>query len=280
MNGTFTAISTATLLAVGSSSALAASNAGLPALGAQVDAGDLVFAYEAADGQSSIVWDLSNGDDDLTWGSILSSNGFTISNTLVSNFVASNPGGRWNILGLTNTKQSGTGASLKYEQGGFGLTVNGAPNPDAPNGNTGLELEALMNNSAAWIGAANAGGLPDNGALLATAADHWQFSAGGTHGAIIADQNATGLLGDTLAYWTILIDSTVTRGFSPSGANASGRAPIFTQVTNAQGQPMGFTLAADGSLSYAAIQPIPLPPAVWLLGSALAGLGALRRREH
>jgi len=37
-------------------------------------------------------------------------------------------------------------------------------------------------------------------------------------------------------------------------------------------------LAVDGNLSVAAA-PVPLPPAVWLFGSALAGLGAVGRRR-
>jgi len=277
MNGTIKAVSTAVLFALGSTSAFAASNAGLPGIGTQTDPGDLVFAYAAADGQSSIVWDLSNGSDDLTWGSVLTSAGFTISNAAVSDFVTANPGGRWAVFGLTNTSVGGTAANLQYDQAGFGLTIaGGAPNVDAPNGNKGGPHRAELRNSAAWIAAANEGGLPNNGTLRAGAADPWIFLSENP----IADQAASGLVGETLAYWTILIDNTVTRGFNDTQPNrALGNAPFFTQVTNAQGEAMGFTFAADGSLSYGAIQPIPVPAAVWLMGSALAGLGALRRRQ-
>ncbi len=277
MNGTFKAVSTAVLLAFGSTGAFAASNAGLPSAGTEVDPGDLIFAYAAADGQSSVVWDLSNGSDDLSWGSILTSTGFTISNAIVNQFVTANPGGRWSVFGLTNTKVSGTGANLQYDQAGFGLTVaGGAPDVDVSNGNNGTKLESQMKNSGAFIDALNGGGLADNGALLATAADPWLFLP--EKG--IAAQNASGLVGETLAYWTILIDNTVTRGLNSSQPNkALGNAPFFTQVTNAQGEAMGFTFAADGSLTYGAIQPVPVPAAAWLMGSALAGLGVLRRRR-
>lgn len=278
MNGKIKAVSTAVLLALGSTSAFAASNAGLPGFGTQTDPGDLVFAYAAADGQSSIVWDLSNGSDDLTWGSILGSTGFTISNAAVSGFVAANPGGRWAIFGLTNTSLGGAGSNLQYDQAGFGLTIaGGAPDVDAPNGNKGGDIEAELRISANWLTAANAGGLPDNGALVATAADPWLFVPGS---GIASQSNVSGLVGETLAYWTILIDNTVTRGLNANTPNkALSNAPFFTQVTNAQGEAMGFTFAADGSLSYGAIQPVPVPAAVWLMGSALAGLGALRRRQ-
>lgn len=277
MNGTFKAISAAILLAVGSSSAFAASNAGLPGTGTQTDPGDLVFAYAAADGQSSVIWDLSNGGDDLTWGSILTSAGFTISNSVVSDFVAANPGGRWAVFGLTNTSLGGAGSNLQYDQAGFGLTVaGGAPDVNVSNGNSGAKIELQMKNSGEFITAANQGGLSDNGALRATGGDSWLFvpEAG------VAAQNASGLIGETLAYWTILVDNTVTRGLNSNQPNkALGNAPFFTQVTNAQGEAMGFTFAADGSLSYGAIQPVPVPAAAWLMGSALAGLGVLRRRK-
>ena len=280
MNGALKALAAASLMAAGIGNALAASNDGLPTNGTGTGAGDLMFAYEAADGQSSIIWDLSNGADDLTWTSILSASAFTISNPGVASFVTANPGGRWNLFGLTNTKTSGTGSALKYDKAGYGLTIKqGAENFNAPNGNSGGKIEILMDNNAAWISAANAGGLADNGSLVAGAADPWQFSAGGTHSAFIADQNATGLVGETLAYWTILIDNTVTRGLSSNATNALGKSPVFTLVTNAQGQAMGFTFNANGDLSYAAAAPVPVPGAVWLMGSAIAGLAGLRRRK-
>lgn len=285
MNGTLKAVSAAVLLALGPVSAFAASFEGLPSNGAGTGAGDLMFAYEAQGGLASIVWDLAIVDganlvDDLNWTSILTSparNGFTISNAAVASFVTANPGGRWNILGLTNTKISGVGAGILYDKAGYGLTVNGAgPDINSVTANNGGKIESLMDNNAAWISAANDGGLADNGTLTAGPADPWQFNAGGTHSNNIAGQNATGLVGETLGYWTILIDNTVTRGLSPSATNAIGKAPVFAAVKNDAGTAMGFTLAANGSLTYA---PVPVPAAVWLMGSAIAGLASVRRRK-
>lgn len=283
MNLILKAVPAALLLALGSTSAFAASNDGLPTRGAGTGEGDLVFAYEAPGGQASIVWDLAifNGTDvadDLTWTSILNgpnANGFSISFQPVVDFVTANPGGRWNIFGLTNTKVSGVGSSLLYDNGGYGLTINGDPDVNAPTGNTGGKIEGLMQSNANWLVLANEGGLQDNGALVASASDPWSFIASG-HSELIAAQNATGLVGETLAYWTILIDNTVTRGLGANPSNAQGRAPFFTAVTNSSGAPMGFTFTADGTLNYS---PVPVPAAVWLMGSAIAGLGALRRRK-
>lgn len=286
MNGTFKTVSAVALLAFGSANAFAASDDGVIAgKGTGTGAGDLMFAYEAADGLSSILWDLAifNGStvaDDLTVGSILNGpnkGGFSITNAAVSSFVTNNPGGRWNIFGLTNTKSSGTTLSnMRYDQAGYVLTINGEPqtSPLPSTGNTGGKIEALMVNNANWIARANEGGLPDNGTLTAGPADLFQFSSGGLHSEFIASQDATGRVGDTLSVWTIFVDNTMTRGFGAS-SGAQGAAPMVNPVTSS-GVPMAFTFAADGTLSYS---PVPVPGAVWLMGSAIAGVAAMRRRR-
>jgi len=267
-------LTAAVLLAAASGAAFAASNDGLPANGVGNGTGDLVFAYEAADGQSSILWDLSNGADDLDWTSMLSKTSFSISNTNVTSFVAANPGGRWNIFGLTNTKTSGTTPSnIVYNKAGVGITVNGAPNLNSTTGNTGAKIETAMDTLAQWIADANFGGFPNNGTLTATAADLWQFSSNNHGGAsgFLAGQFATGLVDTTLGYWNILIDSTVQRGLSASSSNALGKAPTFAQLGT-------FNFASNGNLVYSTA-PVPVPAAVWLMGSALAGIAATRRRK-
>jgi hypothetical protein len=277
------------LLATGASNALAASNDSVVVnnvnqFGGGSGTGDLVFAYEALDingAAQSILWDLSNGADDLTFTSILSSGAFTINNPDVTAFVAANPGGRWNLFGLTNTKKSGSNnnANMTWNKGGYALTVNTGTDMTVNAADitavTGGAVEGFMVNNAQWIAAANNAGFTDNGTLTAGPADAWQFNAGATHSAFIANQNATGLVGDTLGFWTILIDDTVTRGFSPSASNAKGRSAIASMVM-LEGKPAGFTFAANGDLSYA---PVPVPAAVWLMGSAIAGLGVMRRRK-
>jgi hypothetical protein len=265
---------TAAVLAAASAGAFAASNDGLPSNGTGTGVGDLMFAYEAADGTASIVWDLADGSNDLNWTDLLAATGFTISNVEVSNFISANPGGRWNIFGLTNTKTAGTGSNMIYNQAGFGVTINGAADPASATGNTGGKIEGHMDSAAGWISAANGAGLADNGTLTAGEFDAWAFSDnnhGGSSG-FLAGQFATGLIGETLGYWTILIDNTVARGLSANDATkALGRAPFFTQLGN-------FTLGLDGSLAYSTA-PVPVPAAVWLMGSALAGLGVMRRRK-
>ncbi len=293
MNFAVKSLSAAVLLAAGSMSALAASNDSVVVdnvtrFGNGTGVGDLMFAYEAKDAEGapkSILWDLSNGADDLTFASVLTSPAFTINNAAVTAFVAANPGGRWNLFGLTNTRKSGNvnQSTMVWNDGGYALTINmgadGLANAADTVAVNGGVVEGAMVNNAQWIAAANAAGLTDNGTIEAGAADPWQFNAGSTHSAFIASQNATGLVGDTLGFWTILIDDTVARGLSASPTNAKGRPAIFSQVLDAQGNPFAFTFAANGDLTYAAAAPVPVPAAVWLMGSALAGLAATRRRK-
>jgi len=290
MNVALKTLAAGVLLAVGTASALAASNDSVVVnnanqFGSGSGIGDLVFAYEAIDGTGaaqSILWDLSNGADDLTFTSILGSGAFTLNNPEVTAFVSANPGGRWNIFGLTNTRKSGNinANTMIWDQGGYALTVN--PGADGIIGTaddiapvSGGAVEAFVVNNAQWIAAANDAGFPDNGTLTAGPADAWQFNAGATHSAFIAGQNATGLVDQTLGFWTILIDDTVTRGLSPNANNAKGR-PAIASMVMLGGAPATFTFSANGDLTYA---PVPVPAAVWLMGSAIAGLGVMRRRK-
>lgn len=288
MNVALKTLAAGVLLAVGVTNALAASNDSVVVnnvnqFGGGTGAGDLVFAYEAIDingSAQSILWDLSNGADDLTFTSILSSGAFTINNPDLTAFVAANPGGRWNIFGLTNTKKSGSNnnANMTWNKGGYALTVNTGADKTVNAADiapvTGGAVEGFMVNNAQWINAANNAGFPDNGTLTAGPADAWQFNAGSTHSAAIAGQNATGLVGETLGFWTILINDTMTRGFN---ANAGARgAQAIASMVMLHGKPAGFTFEANGDLKYA---PVPVPAAVWLMGSAIAGLGAMRRRK-
>jgi len=88
----------------------------------------------------------------------------------------------------------------------------------------------------------------------------------------IAGVNASGQLGDTLAIWQYAkaTGQKVTTGRGPGRVVGTDELPL------ALNDATGFlaTMSAD-SLELA---PVPVPAAVWLMGSALAGLGVVRRR--
>lgn len=254
-----------------------ASADGLPGNGLGNGTGDLIFAYEASGG-ASILWDLVNpaggARSDLTFNDILTSPSFTISNAAVSSFVSANPGGRWNIFGLTNVRNTAFGASgstLRYTQAGAAVTVNGQPNV----GFNGANAEGAIDLLAQWVSDANSGGLNASDTLTATPTDAWTFSSdGGKHSANLVGQNSSAGLNSTLGFYSLLIDTTKNRGLSAGPTNALGALLTQTELGS-------FTFSfndASGvaSLAYA---PIPVPPALVLFGSALAGIAGLRRRR-
>jgi hypothetical protein len=59
----------------------------------------------------------------------------------------------------------------------------------------------------------------------------------------------------------------------------SAQSPIFPGTTQTYADT--FTLSANGTLSYGQVanNPVPVPAAVWLLGSALAGVAGVARRR-
>jgi hypothetical protein len=279
MNVALKTLSAAMLLAGMAGNAMAAvgspaSADGLPANAVGFGTGDLIFAYEAPN-LSSVIWDLSNGTNDLNFSDILTSSSFSISNSLVSSFVAANPNGRWNIFGLTNKDidplvAPGAPTSIKYDKAGFAVTIKGSPSLAGVNG---ALIEGRADVNAQWISNANFGGLNNADAITATETDPWAFGDT-THGPSLANQNATGLVGETLGFFTILIDSaggTLNRGINTNCTDCALKRPaVFTNIGD-------FTFSANGALSFTT--PVPLPPAVWLLGSAVVGLAGLRRRQ-
>jgi hypothetical protein len=247
----------------------------LPGNGLGNGTGDLIFAYEAIGG-ASILWDLVNpaggARSDLTFNDILTSPGFTITNAAVSSFVSANPGGRWNIFGLTNVRNpnfAASGSNLRYSQAGAAVTVNGQPNV----GFNGANAEGAIDLLAQWVSNANSGGLNASDTLTATPTDSWTFSAGGgIHSANLVGQNSSAGLNSTLGFYSLLIDTTKNRGLNAAPSNALGT--LLTQTNLGS-----FTFSLNEGTASLAYAPVPVPPALVLFGSALAGFAGLRRRR-
>lgn len=277
MNVTLKTLTAALALVGAVGTASAASNDGVSNTGGRgtgTGAGDLIFAYEGSNGLS-ILWDLSVGNNDLTFNDMKLgvAQPFSITNEAVGSFINSNPGGRWNILSITNIG-TGSGTGFRWTQGGVGVTVNGQPNFTASN-STGSQMETFVANHGSWITAANNGGFPNNGTLTAGLSDPWQFSAGAGHSSTLGGQNAAGPLNMTLGFYSILVDPDKPRGLQATSATYRGSPVVATKLGD-------FTFMFDdatdtATLSYA---PVPLPPAALLFGSALAGLVGLKRRSR
>ena len=94
---------------------------------------------------------------------------------------------------------------------------------------------------------------------------HGESLSGGAVG--VFGFNATAALGETVALWEVA-KATGERGSRRGfvGADEAAAPSMDTLLTA--------TLSADGF----EVAPVPVPAAVWLMGSALAGLGVVRRR--
>jgi hypothetical protein len=78
---------------------------------------------------------------------------------------------------------------------------------------------------------------------------------------------ASGNIGSALGFYSL-------RRSSPG----AGDPLVAAQYANANGLAQ-WLLTADGQLSFTAPAPVPLPAAVWLLLSGLAGMGVVTRRK-
>lgn len=245
--------------------------------------GDLVLAFLGANG-ASILWDLSDGANDLTVNDIKTAIPFSITNSAVSAFVKATGGaGQWQVFGFANQGQINGDALFNPDvatNSGIAMTVNGAP----VLGITGSGLEAAALSVGGWVERNNAAGLPDNGALEAATSllPHHFTAPNADHGLTIAGENATANLNQLLDFYFIQkdpnqpIEPSILGSFTGPGSN--NVAPIATLL----GQ---FSFDYDATsevatLSFAEPAPVPVPPAVWLMGSAIAGLAGVQRRRQ
>jgi hypothetical protein len=90
----------------------------------------------------------------------------------------------------------------------------------------------------------------------------------------------TGGAPTTPGYYWLAIESTTaaTTWFAPSAAGAAGTA-LPTEWASAAGSGGTFR-TASAPLVGLQVNAVPLPAAVWLLGSGIAGLGAFARRRR
>jgi len=162
------------------------------------------------------------------------------SNTTVGGTATSNAAGAYNYL---TTAAAGSAAQIGTETN-FGLYQWNAVDTYLTNVNAQL----AASNSATFTGA--------DAGFFSSAYDSWFNNS---------PMNAAGAMGDSLAFY--------------HASNSGNTAGLFTKNSKIDVATYAgtWTLAANGDLSYSAV---PVPAAVWLLGSALVGMvGVARRRE-
>lgn len=204
--------------------------------------------------------------------------------SFISTANASNSALVWNLLGamesdftnpadfpkygiyMTSNSSSAQLSAMDMAQVGgaiasIGFQVTGI-NGDAQAQGGGAVTNYATNNSSTSVGGSGYYGGPYGGSQI---------------GGQIAFSGASDAanIGQSMAFYQIglALDGTGNPTFDAGGN-------ILTGVTKFSGN---WTLGANGDLSYGvagAPAPVPLPPAVWLLGSALAGLVGVARRNR
>lgn len=234
----------------------------------------------------------STGSTDPNWGEQVNLNysytnltpatagGPLTPNASASPFVvAANPTGaagsvlqlNWGTVPNFSSFTTGAGASPGaidyFVAAGIGSTVNGAEiTTNTPLTTTnltasGVTLVATDLNTMSWNGTAGNTGVDTSG----TAA--WNPIAGTVNSGNMNSINFAAAANTALNFWN---------------ATSPRTGETITQYANANGAGFWF-LSSTGDLTWnvpIAASTVPLPAAFWLLGSGLAGLGAISRRRR
>ena len=219
--------------------------------------GELFFNLRDNVNQQSYILDLNVNLDNFLPGN--ASNVTYGADANLTNFLANGSGSyNWSVMAGDSTGGANAG-DLRYA-----TTTNDAANVGA---NTNLQLvnfrgidTGLLVNANGVLGANNSAVSPSTSpAYYSQGDDTWGFSS--------AFNATTAGIGNSLDFW-LLSNSGSTISFLTKNNKVS--------VDQYAGQ---WNLASNGDLSFTSAAPVPLPPAVWLLGSALVGLVGVGRRK-
>lgn len=172
---------------------------------------------------------------------------------------------RWNVAAVNNFNSGGTNLST------YGYMTTSNDSPTVMKSSTDANLSSIDNaigygagyiqyvntNSNTALNDTTGYGVADGGAYAGALS--WNNNFGG----VVGYANDAGV-GQSMAFYDVGYDSSFTSSV----------------VTALAGM---FSLAADGTLTYSVsggATPTPVPPALWLLGSALVGLVGVSRRKR
>jgi hypothetical protein len=164
---------------------------------------------------------------------------------------------------IGSSTQNGTGSSLAFTYGQAGPTQS-VSSMTGSRGNVSSEI-------AAWVAAApTTGDLIDNVANTATYNSTYD---------VVKGVLGAGNLGQS----GFVYDQTVGQAASFYNVTQTGRSTLnLSQYQNANGAGFWF-LSSTGDLTYnipsGSTAPVPLPAAIWLLGSGLLGMAGIARRR-
>ena len=237
--------------------------AAIAALSANASAGFVAVKTTTGSNVESFLWDIE--------GSLLDGSTFSVAlPTQLSTAIAGADSVVWDAFDFVYDQSPTVTTDVR------GVATN--PSGAATTLQTGLQLDntivALANftttiDQPAFVyGVAGPSVAGDSG--FYNAANHGESLSGGAVG--VLGFNATAALGETVALWEAAKASgqKSTTGRGASKVVGTDELPAGSMDTG-----LTATLTADGF----AVAPVPVPAAVWLMGSALAGLGVVRRRS-
>jgi hypothetical protein len=237
--------------------------------------GDLWFAIYDPISATSLALDLDITVNKFRLDNASLIDDFSLTNSLLADFIAGakNAAGqfdtsalRWNLGGISNGNFTITPDTMGI------LTTHGEAgdewNTASEGPFTGSNLTIAMSNSAGIFASSNSDPNPNPAVVAANSPAGWLGGGwAGTYGGSLAVQNYhEGLVGgEFMSYIHTTNDQST---FIDDGT-------IAVKFSDAQWMVNGQT----GTVSYVSVAPIPVPAAVWLMGSGLLGLIGIARRR-
>ena len=214
--------------------------------------GELFFSIFDGTNFNSLTLDLNVGVKDFLLNPLA---GVSVQNDALKNFIANGDQGamEWNVGGISND------GTLPGLSGVFVVTtVRPGATPSAfPDVNA---LAIAMSNAGAYVGAVNDTIANDTTTANAGPAYYNFGSWGSNFGTPLPFSNAVDLGDMITAEMVIVGNDGINSVLVPNAALAQG----FWSL--------------DGATGTVGFQPVPIPAAVWLFGSAILGLVGIRRR--